>query len=155
MYGIDWKKMILCLAICLIAGMVSGLLTVNSPEVYGNLKLPDISPPGFLFPIVWTILYILMGISLYLIVESDAPMRKMGLMIFCAQLIVNFIWAPIFFTYGEYLLAFVLAVLLWILVAAMILTFMKIDRRAAYIQVPYLIWLVVACYLSYSVYVLN
>lgn len=152
---VDWKLLLICLLICLVAGTVSGIITGNSVSTYESLKLPDFTPPAIAFPIVWTLLYILMGVSLYLIVSRKDADIKVPVIVFAAQLLMNFCWSPIFFTYGQYLLAFVWIVLLWILVFAMIILFRRIDARAGYIQIPYLLWLIVAGYLSYSVYVLN
>jgi tryptophan-rich sensory protein len=96
-----------------------------------------------------------MGISLYLIVSKKDVDVKIPVTIFAIQLVMNFCWSPIFFIYGQYLLAFIWIVILWILVLAMVLTFRKIDAKAGYLQIPYLLWLIIAGYLSCSVYLLN
>lgn len=152
---VNWRLLAICLIACVGIGTISGLLTANSVDVYKTLNLPELSPPSILFPIVWTILYILMGISLYLVLLKRDTDIRLPIAIFVVQFALNFIWSPIFFTYGEYLLAFIMIVVMWILVLAMILTFRKIDPIAGYLQVPYLVWLIIAGYLSYSVYVLN
>lgn len=141
--------------ICLIVGVISGIMTSDSMDIYRSLNLPDFTPPAIAFPIMWTLLYILMGISLYLIVSKKDVDVKIPVTIFAIQLVMNFCWSPIFFIYGQYLLAFIWIVILWILVLAMVLTFRKIDAKAGYLQIPYLLWLIIAGYLSCSVYLLN
>lgn len=121
-----------------------------------NAQQPALSPPPILFPIVWTILYALMGISAGRIAATpDAPVRQKGLNLFVAQLIVNFFWSPIFFNTGAYGLAFLWILLLIGLVIAMILAFRKVDPLAAALQIPYLLWLLFAAYLNYGVWQLN
>jgi translocator protein len=153
---VDWKLFIMCIVACLGLGTISGLLTANSVDVYKTINLPDLAPPSILFPIVWTILYILMGLSLYLVLlKRDSEDIRLPVAIFVSQFILNFIWAPIFFTYAEYLLSFIIIVIMWVLVLAMIITFRRINPVAGYMQIPYLLWLIVAGYLSWNVYVLN
>ncbi len=117
---------------------------------------PPLSPPAILFPIVWSILYALMGFSaarVYL--TPDSPARSQGLNLFVVQLIVNFFWSLIFFNAQAYGFAVVWLLLLWGLVLAMILSFRKVNPLAAYLQIPYLIWLSFAAYLSIGVWWLN
>lgn len=153
---VDWKLFIVCIVACLGLGTISGLLTANSVDVYKTINLPDLAPPSILFPIVWTILYILMGLSLYLVLlKRDSEDIRRPVAIFVSQFILNFIWAPIFFTYAEYLLSFIIIVIMWVLVLAMVISFRRINPVAGYMQIPYLLWLIVAGYLSWNVYVLN
>ena len=121
-----------------------------------TVQQPPLSPPAIVFPIVWTILYALMGISAARV--SLAPQsvgRSRGLNLFITQLIVNFFWSLIFFNAQAYGLAFIWLLLLWCLVLAMILQFHKVDPLAAKLQIPYLIWLTFAAYLNFGVWYLN
>ena len=117
---------------------------------------PPLSPPGWVFPVVWTILFALMGISaarVYLSPPSSD--RSLGLNLFITQLVVNFFWSPIFFNLQAFGFAFFWLLLLWGLVLAMILIFRKTDPTAAKLQIPYLVWLTFAAYLNLGVWYLN
>ena len=138
-------------------GVVAGLLTRNAMMDFEVLNQPPLSPPGWLFPVVWTILYILMGISSYLIKTSDAnPEDKTNaITLYNYQLIVNFLLPIFFYNFGWYLFAFAGLVLLWVLVVLMIREFDKISKPAAYLNLPYLLWLTFAAYLNFGVWWLN
>lgn len=140
-----------------LVGGLSGWLSREGMEIYNQtVTKPPLSPPEIVFPIVWGILYALMGISaarIWLGAESAA--RSRGLNLFIAQLVVNFFWSLIFFNLQAYGFAFVWLALLWILVAWMILTFHKTDALAAWLQIPYLLWLTFALYLNGAVWLLN
>lgn len=155
MHQIKWKPLIICLLIPLAVGGLSALLTMGSMEIYGALKQPPLSPPGFLFPIVWSILFILMGISSYLVYVSDSKNKTKALIIYAVQLVFNFFWTIIFFNMQSYLFAFIWLVILWILIIAMIVSFWKISKPAALLQIPYLLWVTFAGYLNLGVYLLN
>lgn len=117
---------------------------------------PALTPPPLAFPIVWGILYALMGISaarIYL--SAPSPDRTKGLLLFLTQLIVNFFWSLIFFNAQAFGFAFAWLLLLWALVLWMILTFRKTDPAAALLQIPYLLWLTFAAYLNLGVWYLN
>ena len=103
---INWKKLLSSIAIPVVVGAISGFLTRNSMDKYSALKQPFLAPPGWLFPIVWTILYVLMGISFYFVVTSDSAEsseKKKATIIYAIQLILNFIWTPVFFILDSYL----------------------------------------------------
>ena len=138
-------------------GILSGLLSRQGQMVFSESVIqPPLSPPGWVFPVVWSILYALMGISaasVYLSAPSAA--RSRGLNLFAAQLIVNFFWSPIFFNAQAFGFAFLWLVLLWVLVLWMILTFRKVDPVASWLQIPYLLWLTFAAWLSLGVWYLN
>ncbi len=121
------------IAIPLIVGILAALLTQDSMTTFNSLNKPALSPPGWLFPVVWTILYTLMGISAYLIAGSSAaPIDKAkALAIYTYQLAVNFLWSIFFFNFEWYLFSFIWIVLLWILIILMIRAFYKINRTAA------------------------
>jgi tryptophan-rich sensory protein len=138
-------------------GLLSGFLSRPGMEEFGQtVRQPPLSPPAFLFPVVWTVLYVLMGVGAARIrLHAPSPLRNQGINLFIAQLAVNFFWSPIFFVARCYPLAFLWLLLLWGLVAWMFLSFRKLDQLAARLQLPYLIWLTFAAYLSAGVWVLN
>ncbi len=145
------------ISIPIILGAVAGFLTRNAMKDFEALNQPPLSPPGWLFPVVWTILYILMGISAYMIKVADAPTEQIdnAMTLYRYQLIVNFLWSIFFFDFGWYLFAFLWLILLWILVFVMIRMFAKISKPAAYLNIPYLVWLTFAAYLNFGVWWLN
>lgn len=151
---IQWKKLILCIAIPLAVGGLSAFLTRDSMETFASLDKPALSPPGWLFPVVWTILYVLMGIASYLVLVSGEPNRN-ALTVYGIQLAFNFFWSIIFFGYEAYLFSFVWLVILWILIFVTMVQFYKISKGAGYLMVPYLLWVTFAGYLNLSIYLLN
>lgn len=152
-----WKQYLFWIALSLGAGFLSGLISREGTKIYAEmLPKPPLSPPGWLFPIVWTVLYTLMGISAALIWAAPQTVpRSRGLNLFIAQLIVNFFWSPIFFNARAYGLALVWLLILWVLVLLMIREYRKVDKTAAWLQIPYLAWLTFAAYLNWSVWRLN
>ena len=152
-----WKVYAFWIGLSLGVGMLSGLLSRPGMEGFQEtVAQPPLSPPAILFPIVWTLLYTLMGISAARIWLSEpSELRSRSINLFIAQLVVNFFWSLIFFDARSFPLAFLWLLLLWGLVAWMIITFRKIDPRAALLQAPYLLWLTFAAYLSAGVWVLN
>ena len=135
-------------------GALSGWLSRNGIQAFSETAVqPPFSPPAIVFPIVWTALYGLMGISAARI--AAAPNRGKALNVFFAQLIVNFFWSPLFFSAQAYGFAFLWLFLLWVLILIMIVRFWKIDRTAAVLQIPYLLWLTLAAVLNYAVWQLN
>lgn len=152
---INVKALVICILIPLIVGAVSGFITSDSMEAYKMVEKPLLSPPGIVFPIVWSVLYILMGISSYLVYTSNSKYKDDALSIYGIQLIVNFIWPIIFFVFELRLLAFFIIILLVILVYKMIREFYKVNKTAAYLQIPYMLWLLFATYLNFSIYLLN
>ncbi len=151
------KKLIISLIIPLAVGGLSAFITRGDMELYKTVMRPPFSPPAIVFPIVWSVLYILMGISLYLIWNNgdDYADKTMSYALFGFQLFLNFIWSPVFFSANQYLLAFIILVVLWITVLFMITSFYKISKPAALLQIPYLIWLTIAGYLNIGIYLLN
>ncbi len=152
---IQWKSFIICLIIPLAVGGLSALITRNSMDIYDRIVQPPLAPPAWLFPVVWTILYMLMGISSYLITISDSEYKVEALTLYGIQLLLNFIWSPIFFISQNYLIAFIVLVVLWYTVLQMIRIFSEIRPLAATLQIPYLIWLTFAGYLNLTIYFLN
>lgn len=142
-------KLFKSILIPLILGSIVGLLS-GMNDNFSNFIKPDIMPPNYIFPIVWTILYILMGISNYLINLENYKSK-----LYILQLILNLCWPIIFFVFKLYLLSFIWIIALTIVVILMILEFRKVSKLAAYLQIPYLIWLIFATILTYQVYLLN
>lgn len=153
----NWKTYALWILIVESVGALSGWLTREGNEIFNQVIIqPPLSPPAWVFPVVWGILYALMGISaarIYLAPPSEA--RTLGLGLFVAQLAVNFFWSIIFFNLQAFGFAFFWLLLLWGLVLWMILTFRQVDSLAAKLQIPYLLWLTFAAYLSFGVWFLN
>ncbi len=153
---IQWKKFIVCLAIPLAVGGLSALLTQNSMKTFGTLNQPPLAPPAWLFPVVWTLLYAMMGIASYLVVTCGQPYRaRTALWVYGAQLIFNFFWSILFFNLQAYWAAFVWLILLWLLIWLTTLLFYRLDQRAGYFMLPYLLWVTFAGYLNVAIAVLN
>lgn len=154
---IDKKRLVICLAIPLVVGGAAGLLTMNSMEAFEALNQPPLSPPGWLFPVVWTVLYVLMGIASYLVSVSDAPQEEKAraLWTYGIQLAFNFLWPIAFFNLKWYLFAFLWLVILWVLILITALRFGRIRKPAGYLLVPYLLWVAFAGYLNLGIYLLN
>ena len=149
------KNLFISIGISLGVGGLSSLLTYKSQDIYDEIITPQLSPPSILFPIVWTILYILMGISSYMIYNSQSESKNKALTIYALQLIVNFIWPILFFNLRVFLLSFLCLILLIILVLYMLKLFYDIKPISSYLQVPYICWLLFASYLNFMIYILN
>ena len=152
---INWKALIISLAIPLGVGALAAFLTRDSMAIYAEVTKPPLSPPGILFPIVWIILYTLMGISSYLVYMSDSKNERKAVSLYGVQLAVNFIWPLLFFNLQMYLAAFIWLLLLWVLVLFMIFAFYRERPISAYLQIPYIIWLTFAAYLNFGVVMLH
>ena len=151
---INWKKLIIITVITFLVGGLFSFLTMNNMDTFKALNKP-INVPGFIFPIVWSILYILMSISLYIILQSNNENTDKGLIIYSIQLIVNSFWTLIFFGLKNYLFAFIWLLILLVLIAYMIYVFYKINKKAVYLNIPYIIWVLFAGYLNLGIYLLN
>ena len=152
-----WRPYIISALIAMAIGGLSGLLSMDGMEAYGTSVIkPALTPPGWLFGVIWPILYALMGISAAKIWQSDdSASKNRGLNLYVAQLIVNFFWSLIFFNAQAFGFALVWLLLLWVLVLLMIVQFYKVDKRAALLQIPYLLWLTFATYLNLGVWIMN
>ena len=138
-------------------GGLSAFLTQDSMETFNRLNQPPLAPPGWLFPVVWTILFILMGLASYLVLtsgKSDQSIRN-ALSVYGFQLLVNFLWPILFFNLGLYLFSFFWLIFLWILILVTMLLFYRIRKTAGYLLLPYLLWVSFAGYLNLSIYLLN
>lgn len=151
------RQLIICIAIPLAVGGLSAYLTMGAMETFESLKQPPLSPPGWLFPVVWTALFALMGIASYLVVRSPAPERtvKRALIFYGIQLGLNFFWTILFFNLGLYLVSFFWLILLWCFIPLTTLQFAAIRRLAGYLMIPYLIWVAFAGYLNLAIFWLN
>jgi len=153
----QWKPIILSILVAEAVGALSGFLTREGMKLFTDaVAQPPLSPPPLLFPIVWTILYALMGYGSGRIwLSAPSPDRSRALNLYAIQLVVNFFWSLIFFNAQAFGFAFFWLLLLWVLVLLMILAFDKVDPLSAKLQVPYLIWLTFAAYLNLGVWYLN
>ncbi len=154
---INFRLLLICVAIPLIVGGVSAALNSNSMEMFAQVHKPAFAPPAWLFPVAWTILYTLMGISSYLILTSGASKSETeaAIRIYAYQLAVNFLWSTFFFNFGWYLFSFLWLLLLWVLVLIMVIRFWHINKAAAYINIPYILWLTFAAVLNFAIWILN
>ncbi len=141
----------------LLVGGIGGFATATSITTwYAEINKPSFNPPNYLFGPVWTTLYILMGISIYMILQSPkTELRKKAIVIFCIQLLLNFCWSFIFFKFQLLGLAFIEIILMWASILTMIIVFFEINKKAALIQIPYLLWVSFASVLNGSIWFLN
>lgn len=153
------KSYIISILIALGVGGLSAFLTRSSMNIYEELVTPPLAPPSILFPIVWTALYILMGISAALVYHTPTPansnQKTKALFTYAVSLLVNFSWSIFFFGERAFLFSFIWLVLLWVLVLKTILEYKEINPTAAYLQIPYLAWVTFAGYLNLGIYLLN
>ena len=152
---IKLKPLLASLVISLGMGGLSALLTQNAMEQYGGLRQPPLSPPGWLFPAVWFVLFVLMGVAAYLVWMRDSTGRNGALILYGAQLVFNFFWTLIFFNLQNYALAFFWLLALWLLILLCTLRFFKEVPAAGWLMVPYLVWVAFAGYLNAGVWLLN
>lgn len=152
-----WRNITFWVIVSEITGLLAGLLSRNATTVYVQMAIkPPLAPPGWLFPVVWTVLYALMGVGAGL-VASQTPSRERdrSLNLMVVQLVVNFFWSLIFFNAGAYGFALLWLLLLLVLVIWMTLEFGKVSPLAAFLQIPYILWLLFAAYLNAAVWYLN
>ena len=154
---IDWKKLIIAVAIPLAIGGLAGLITSDGVSEFEELKKPLLAPPAWLFPVAWSILYVLMGVASYKVwtVVTTYEKRKQALFAYGVQLFFNFVWPIIFFNLQEYFFAFVWLVGLWLLIYVTFVQFKQIDRIAGWLLIPYLVWVAFAGYLNFGISILN
>ena len=153
---VNYKMLILVIGFALAAGFLGSLLGGNMTS-FKNLKKPFFTPPSIAFPIIWTILYILMGVSSYLICcnKTNKKFKKRACFVYLIQLLVNTLWSLFFFRFSWLLFAFFWLLLLIVLVIVMIIKFYKLKPLAAYLQIPYLLWLIIAGILNLAIVILN
>lgn len=151
------KALILCLALPLIVGGLGSFFTMDSITTwYAQLKKPWFNPPNQIFGPVWTVLYLMMGYASYLIYSQPASEnRSKALKLYLVQLIFNFFWSIIFFYYGQIGLALIEILLLWVMINLTIIAFSKVNKNAAYLLLPYVVWVSFASILNAGIYLLN
>ena len=163
MRKINIAKLVIAITIPLLVGGLSAFLTKDAMMMFDAIKKPPLAPPGIVFPIVWSILYVLMGIASYLIYNLDVKilndeqmvLRKNVLVVYAIQLVFNFFWSIIFFKFSMYKFAFVWLAVLWILIFKFIKNAIKLNKIAAYLMIPYLLWITFAGYLNVMIAILN
>ena len=153
----NWKVYGFWILLAEAVGALSGWLSRDGMAIYADsLVKPPLSPPGWVFGVVWPILYALMGIGAAAVrLSPESRNRHRGINLWIIQLIVNFFWSPIFFNAQAFGSALLWLMALWVLVLAMILSFRKTDKLSAWLQLPYLLWLTFAAYLNWGVWQLN
>ena len=154
-----WKKIrpyVAFAAIALAVGALSAVLTSGEMDAFSQLRQPPLAPPAWLFPVVWTVLYLLMGVSMALVWRSSRGQhRRDAVTLWSIQLAVNFFWTILFFNLHVRLFAFIWLVLLFVCAALMTAEFARWNKPAAWLQAPYLLWLAFEGYLNMAVYLLN
>jgi benzodiazapine receptor len=151
-------KLIISILICQGAGILGSVFTSPAiPTWYASLEKPSFSPPNWVFAPVWTLLFLLMGISLYLIWERGLENKKVrrAIFIFAVQLALNILWSIIFFGLQVPLYAFIEIIILWLAILITIISFYKISKLAAYLLLPYILWVSFASILNFSIMILN
>ena len=146
------------IAIALLVGGLSALLTMGNMSLYEEVIQPPLAPPSILFPIVWTVLYVLMGVSAAIIYTDshvEKSERTAALMPYWASLFVNFFWSILFFNFRAFLPAFIWLILLEFLIVMTIISYRRINTGAAYLQIPYAVWVAFAGYLNIAIWWLN
>ena len=149
------KAFIISVLIPLAVGGLSALLSRNGMMSFDIVQKPPLTPPAILFPIAWTILYVLMGIASYFVFTSDSPLKESALRVYGIQLVFNFFWSIFFFNLSAYLFSFFWLLVMWFLIIICTLLFYAIDKKSAYLMLPYLAWVTFAGYLNLGVYFLN
>ena len=153
---INFKILILCVLIPLVIGFIGGIFTSSSvPSWYLTLIKPSFNPPSWLFGPVWTLLYVLMGTALYLVFISKSKYRKTALVLFGVQLGLNLLWSILFFGLRSPYFAFIEILILWIWLFVTIVYFFKINKKAGWLMIPYILWVSFAGLLNYMLWILN
>lgn len=152
---IKWKPLACSITIPLAFGLLVGWLTKDSMDIYEQLNKPAMALPGYAFSAVWLILFVLMGISSYIIYVSTSPEREKAMRLYEINLLLLFIWPITFFLFQSYFLAFVIAIIIWGVAFTMVSMFTQISRLAGWILLPYFIWVTYAAYLNLQILMLN
>ncbi len=157
MKKIQWKPLLTALAVPLAVGGVSAWVTMDAMRNFSDLNQPPLSPPSWLFPVVWTVLFVLMGVASYLVYTAGGTRDGKGkaFAVYGVQLAVNFLWTIFFFNLGWYLFSFFWLLFLWLLILETIAMFRKFSHAAGMLLFPYLAWVTFAGYLNFGIYLLN
>ncbi|MFH0840775.1 MAG: TspO/MBR family protein [bacterium] len=154
----NYKRLIISLVLPQLAGVIGSVFTVSSISTwYATLEKPSFNPPSWLFGPVWILLYLLMGISIYLVWQKIKENKKVkaGMILFWIHLFFNAIWSIIFFGFQNIALAFVNIVIIWLMIIILIIKFWKINKWSAYLLIPYFLWVSFASILNYAIWYLN
>lgn len=151
------KTLIFFIALPLVVGGLASLISRQSMSMFSQLNKPPLSPPGWLFPVVWTVLYVLMGIASYLVFTSGAPQSTvtLSLRFYFIQLIFNFFWSIFFFNFEWYFFSFFWLLVLWLLIIITTVFFYKTSPKSAYLMLPYILWVTFAGYLNLGIALIN
>lgn len=152
---IKWKPLACSIAIPLALGWLAGFLTKDSMEIYAQLNKPAMALPGYVFQVIWLVLFVLLGIASYIIYVSNSPERERALQLYGINLVLIFIWPIIFFLFQSYYVAFIIEIILWGVAFTMVTMFTQISRLAGWILLPYFIWVTYAAYLNFQIILLN
>ena len=152
-----WTSYAFWILLTELIGVVAAALTMENTRLFSQtVEQPPFAPPAWIFPVVWTVLYALMGIGVAKVsLSMDSSFRRKALNLFVAQLTVNFFWSLIFFNAKAYGFALLWLMLLWVMILWMIFAFAKVDKTAALLQIPYLLWVAFAGILNYWIWRLN
>ena len=160
-FKVDGKKNIVALIISILLaqgiGFLSGFLSMSGSSTYENFNKPFFSPPGWIFPVVWTILFFLMAVAAYriwMVGKSGGDVKK-ALLLYSIQLFLNFLWSIIFFRFRLYAIAFLELLLLLVFILLTTFEFYRIDKPSAYLMIPYIAWVSFAGVLNYAIWMLN
>ena len=149
------KTYLFSILLALTVGGLSALATANNMNIYDKINMPALSPPGWLFPVVWTILFVLMGISAAMIFTDTSAKKDDALFFYAVSLVLNFSWSIFFFNMQSFVLAFVILIALWLSIILTIVKYYSINKTAAWLQLPYLLWVTFAGYLNFAIVLLN
>ena len=149
------KPFFFSILLALTVGGLSALATAGNMNIYDEITPPPLAPPGWLFPVVWTVLFILMGISAARIFTSKSHKKDDALFVYAVSLVLNFSWSIFFFNMQSFIVSFVILVALWLSIIITIIKYHKINQLAAWLQLPYLLWVTFAGYLNLAIIFLN
>lgn len=153
---INWFQLLVIVFTTQLAGVLSSLSSGNAGQIYTSLNKPPLSPPGWLFGVIWPVLYLLMGIAAYIIyLTPQTPRREKAINLYWVQLFVNFLWPIVFFRFEWFWISVLVILLLDVLVLITTIWFFRINKIAGYLMIPYLLWIFFATYLNIGIAVLN
>ncbi len=150
MKSVEWLMLAACISSCLAAGFLGSL--AMDMEWYSVLIKSPLTPPSWVFGAAWTVLYVLMGVSLFLVISNrDTPIFMLAMILFATQFLLNIAWSFIFFSHHEVKFAVLEMIILFFVVVAMVIVFAKISKISAILQIPYILWLIFATHLAYYI----
>lgn len=149
------KSYVISILLALTVGGLSALATAKNMNIYDKINEPPLSPPAWLFPVVWSILFILMGVSAAMVYNENSPQTDNALFVYAVSLVLNFAWTIFFFNLQSFLVSFIILLALWVSILLTIILYFRINKVAAWLQIPYLIWVAFAGYLNLAIVFLN